>query len=284
MAQHNKDTSINVYFKTDSFSLETSQYENLKSFFSAFPQIKQITGYSDSTGDTDYNFSLSKKRAFAVFALLQTYHDSLKEDLVTSRGESSSLPGLWMNRRVQVTARLNNNTAVAQSGNNRSDTSASDTSAERRIIKKEDDNRTDTAASHLSSVSPKLKADDISLDTVSNFYLENVYFLPDKPIVTTESFPHIRELATILNNHPEETIEIIGHINYQSSFDSTYLRDLFKLSEQRAKTVYDYLAELGVSKARMSYKGVGNSQPAYPMPENDDERRKNMRVQIVRRK
>jgi outer membrane protein OmpA-like peptidoglycan-associated protein len=121
-------------------------------------------------------------------------------------------------------------------------------------------------------------------DTVSNIYLDNVYFIPDQPIITYESLSYIQELARNLKDYKSETFEIIGHINYQSRFDSSHLTDLYRLSELRARAIYDSLIELGIPKSRMAYRGVGNLQPAYPAPVNDDQRRKNMRVQVIIKK
>ncbi|HVG13586.1 MAG TPA: OmpA family protein, partial [Chitinophagaceae bacterium] len=121
----------------------------------------------------------------------------------------------------------------------------------------------------------------IKRDTVSNIYLDHVYFLPDKPVITYESLTDIEELAKNLKTYTTETFEIIGHINYQSRFDSTHLTDLYQLSELRAKAVYESLVESGIPKSRMTYRGVGNAQPVYPSPENDDQRKKNMRVQVI---
>lgn len=275
IAQEGKDTSINVYFDTDSYKLEPLQSENLKHFFSSFPEIKQIIGYTDSTGNPGYNLSLSRKRALSISVFLQTHLDSLKKDQLIFRGESSSLPELWMNRRVQVIAIQKQKRLITQKTDNSRIDISEDSSQKTGTY-----NNKDTVGSHLLPAPPKLNA-QVAGDTISNFFLENVFFVPDQPIVTAESLPYIKELANVLTNHVEENIEIIGHINYQSRFDSTHLRDLFKLSQLRAKTIYDYLTEFGISRSRMTFKGVGNSQPTYPRPVNDDQRRKNMRVQII---
>jgi outer membrane protein OmpA-like peptidoglycan-associated protein len=118
-------------------------------------------------------------------------------------------------------------------------------------------------------------------DTISAINLENIYFYPDKPILLQESFPYLQELARQLKNSPVGAFEIIGHVNYQSQLDSTHLRDLYLLSELRAKAVYDYLLEFSIPATRMRYKGMGNSQPLFVSPKNEEEKRKNMRVQVV---
>ena len=51
-------------------------------------------------------------------------------------------------------------------------------------------------------------------------------------------------------------IELGGHTDNVGSEASNQ-----KLSEQRAKAVYDYLVQHGVPAERLTYKGYGQSQP-----------------------
>jgi outer membrane protein OmpA-like peptidoglycan-associated protein len=117
-------------------------------------------------------------------------------------------------------------------------------------------------------------------DTVLKIELNNLYFLPDKPILSQESLPYIEDAAKKLKAYPAGFFHIVGHINYQSRFDSSHLQDLYELSALRAKAVYEYLIEFGIPANKMSYKGVGNSQPVIVSPKSDEERKRNMRVQI----
>ena len=52
-----------------------------------------------------------------------------------------------------------------------------------------------------------------------------------------------------------------------------------KLSEQRAKAVCDYLISQGVDKARLSYKGYGESEP-IATNETEAGRQRNRRVEL----
>ncbi len=117
-------------------------------------------------------------------------------------------------------------------------------------------------------------------DTILKIELDNLYFLPDKPILSQESHPYIEEVSKHLKAFSVGFFHIVGHISYQSRFDSTHLRDLYELSRFRAKAVYQYLIDFGIPANRMSYKGVGNSQPVIISPKSDEERRRNMRVQV----
>lgn len=111
--------------------------------------------------------------------------------------------------------------------------------------------------------------------------VDNILFLPDQPVLTEASFAYVKALAQQLQQYPTETFQIIGHVNYQSNLPAEKLKDLYALSEARAKAVYNLLVQNGIAAERMTYKGVGNSNPVYPEPLNDDQKRKNMRVQVL---
>lgn len=249
-SQAAKDTSVNFYFAINSAQLDSNQHKILNDFTSAF-RIKAIKGYADTTGAKKYNFSLSQKRAFSVYTALNKSVDSTNNIDLFYLGENAEEPKLWKNRRVQVIA-----TQVARKEVTHKipvNESASDTTA------------------HIPTV-------------VRDFNLEYVYFMPDQAVIIQESLSYIQELADILKTYKTETFEIIGHINYQSRFDSTHLTDIYELSKRRAKALYDYLVEQGIPASRMTYRGIGNSHPIYPKPKNDEQRRKNMRVQIIIKK
>ena len=117
---------------------------------------------------------------------------------------------------------------------------------------------------------------------VKSLSIENIYFVPDRAIITDESLPYVKELADLLlKNYKTETFEIVGHVNYETDKDSSQLPDLYYLSERRARTIYMLLKEYGIPAERMHYKGVGNSQPVIPHPKTDEEKRKNMRVEVI---
>ena len=53
-----------------------------------------------------------------------------------------------------------------------------------------------------------------------------------------------------------------------------------KVSERRAKAVYDYLIDKGINKFRLSYKGYGESRPVATN-ETDEGRQLNRRIVLV---
>lgn len=66
----------------------------------------------------------------------------------------------------------------------------------------------------------------------------------------------LTKLAESLNNNPDTDIRIVGHTDNTGRIDFNQT-----LSERRAKRLYDYLCEQGVSPQRMDYSGKGIYEP-----------------------
>ncbi|MDG1476759.1 MAG: OmpA family protein [Vicingaceae bacterium] len=104
--------------------------------------------------------------------------------------------------------------------------------------------------------------------------LNNIFFEFNKADLKSESFNEIDRLYKILVDNKDMKIEIGGHTDDKGSDE--YNR---KLSDDRAKSVLNYLAEKGIEKTRLTSKGYGESQP---VTENldDDSRAVNRRVEF----
>ncbi|MFA6925201.1 MAG: OmpA family protein [Bacteroidales bacterium] len=86
--------------------------------------------------------------------------------------------------------------------------------------------------------------------------LKNVFFDFDKATLRQESVTELQNLVNLLNQLPTFVIEISGHT------DNVGLAEYNKtLSKKRAEAVVDFLAEKGISKSRLTYKGYGSEQP-----------------------
>ncbi len=104
--------------------------------------------------------------------------------------------------------------------------------------------------------------------------LENIGFIPDMPYVNANSVGYLEPLAKQLKAYNAKHIDIIGHTNVGGKFYN-------ELSEKRAKVIYDFLVEKGFDSTILSYTGIGNSKPLIQFPETDEEKKKNMRVEII---
>ena len=103
--------------------------------------------------------------------------------------------------------------------------------------------------------------------------LRNVFFDFDKAELKPESFVELDKLAAYLRTNTIR-IEIGGHTDDQGSDDYND-----RLSESRAKAVYDYLVAKGIPADRLQYKGYGKRVPVASN-DTDDGRAANRRTEF----
>lgn len=86
--------------------------------------------------------------------------------------------------------------------------------------------------------------------------IDNIFYDFDKATLRPESKTALDEMAQLLRDNPNVTIEMASHTDRKGSDD--YNLDL---SHRRAKSVIDYLIEAGISADRLQYQGYGESRP-----------------------
>ncbi len=107
------------------------------------------------------------------------------------------------------------------------------------------------------------------LDTGYVVELKNVFFDVDKFDLKPQSKAELDKLVAFLKNNPKLKIEIGGHTDNTGDKKKNQL-----LSQNRAKSVYDYLITTGgIDKTRLSYAGYGDTKPKVP---NDSPEHKQM--------
>jgi outer membrane protein OmpA-like peptidoglycan-associated protein/Tol biopolymer transport system component len=85
--------------------------------------------------------------------------------------------------------------------------------------------------------------------------LENVFFDLGKSTLRSESFVELDKLYDYMVKNPSLKIEIGGHTDTRGDD-----KDNLKLSNDRAKAVYDYIVSKGIDAKRMTYKGYGETK------------------------
>jgi outer membrane protein OmpA-like peptidoglycan-associated protein len=105
-------------------------------------------------------------------------------------------------------------------------------------------------------------------------HLNNIFFVQSKPVLLESSYPELGRLVTILTENPAMEIELSGHTDNVGSVDLNQ-----KLSEERAKTVKDYLVSKGISAKRIKEKGYGGTKPVAGN-DTEENRKKNRRVEL----
>ncbi len=104
--------------------------------------------------------------------------------------------------------------------------------------------------------------------------LDHVYFETSKWKLLDESTKQLNELVELMSKNPTMEIEIGGHTDDRGTDAANQ-----KLSENRTKSVYEYLIGQGVAAGRMTYNGYGEKSPKTT---NDTEegRSQNRRVEF----
>jgi len=104
--------------------------------------------------------------------------------------------------------------------------------------------------------------------------IENLLFDFDKSVIKAKYYPDLDDVARVLNENPDLRVELRGHTCWIGT--NKYNQ---KLSERRAKAVVEYLRNKGIDPSRLSWRGYGETQPAFPNTTKEG-RIKNRRVEV----
>ena len=132
--------------------------------------------------------------------------------------------------------------------------------------------KNDTVSSDLDIKVSKLKKNE-------NLKLHNLNFYGDSYEYLPTAIPSLNRLLSLMQNNSTLKILIEGHTNgCPSGIEYSQM-----LSENRAKTIKDFLIENGVKKQRLVSKGFNCSKMLYPNMETNSEWEKmmNRRVEIL---
>jgi outer membrane protein OmpA-like peptidoglycan-associated protein len=250
------DSVLKLFFDVNKYQLRKDHLAQLGELINKGVSITCIKGFADSTGSTKYNKALSQQRAKAVYVYLSNQHFIDSKTEVRSYGEQQAAnEDISYNRRVEI----------CYNGHvSREPTTEEKTNMNRENV---------------------IEGEKVTDSPTRRYELKNIYFVPDKAIIEAWSFNAVDDAAKYLKSFPGCRFEIVGHVNYVLSpaalSNPKALEPAQKLSADRARTVYDLLIEREIAATNMTYKGVGNSQMVFKDPKNDEEKRKNMRVEIL---
>lgn len=230
-----------VYFETDKFDMHETEYNSLRSFLKDIESvdIEKITiyGFCDDRGSISYNLKLSQKRADTIKdvfttnefdASLITIIDGKGEVLLNATKESSVTKIRGLNRKVEIIV-----TPVFPSRKRNFDSEKLET---------------------------VLKGDLKSGDKI---LLENLLFVRGYSFLVPESKIILNKIADILVKRKSIYFTIEGHVcctnGERDAIDGKTRKR--NLSDARAKYIYNYLADKGVSRRRMKYVGMKRRFP-----------------------
>ena len=104
--------------------------------------------------------------------------------------------------------------------------------------------------------------------------LNNVFFDFDKWDLRPESFVELDRVVKLLNDNPAITIEMSAHTDSRGSDEYN-----FRLSDNRARSVMEYILSKGIDPSRITSKGYGETLPVATN-DTDDGRQLNRRVEF----
>ena len=104
--------------------------------------------------------------------------------------------------------------------------------------------------------------------------LNNIFFDTNKFDIKPESIPELQKLLEFLTYNPTVHVEVSGHTDDAGNDQINQV-----LSENRAKSVYQFLITNKIDPSRLVFKGYGKMQPVAPNT-SDEGRRKNRRTEF----
>jgi outer membrane protein OmpA-like peptidoglycan-associated protein len=221
-----------------------------------------ILGYADFLGSVTHNMALSQKRADAVKYYLINRQPALRITSCKGYGEAQShgqgsVEGEPQQRRVDVLA--TRYVAVKKT--------EPVVTAPVAPVKQPD-----------SLVTPGIE----KLEKGQSMELKGLLFVPGKHTWTKDSEKALLNLLSALRAFPDLKIEIQGHICCIDGPGDALDYDTYekRLSENRARAVYDYLVRNGIEGGRLIYKGYGHTQPKIDPERNSFHEQMNRRVEI----
>ena len=93
-------------------------------------------------------------------------------------------------------------------------------------------------------------------DEISVVLSNDILFEYGKANLSRKSKKTLNKAVVLLNQLPNRSLEIQGHTDSYGSDEHN-----MKLSEERAKAVYDYMMEKGLQIKKVIYKGYGEAKP-----------------------
>ena len=243
-AQQQTDT-LNIFFDIGKSAIDDNNAKLLDRLISEKNVLIYIYGYTDFLGNAEYNRQLSKKRSENVQDYLISRGIN-KSNIVFSKGE-----GVYPNSAEK----------------NRQDFLDKGIQAHRMVqvvysIKSQSVNSQE-----------KLSAENLVVG--NNIVLENIIFVGGTAKFYSVAYPVLKELFELMQKYSTLKIEIQGHVC------CTYEGMEEPLSLSRAMAVYNYLVENGIDSTRMTYKGFGATRKKFPLEQNEREKQRNRRVEIL---
>ncbi len=115
----------------------------------------------------------------------------------------------------------------------------------------------------------------VPIEEGQNAVMNNLFFDFNKTKLNSDSYPELNRLVKLMNQYPKMKIEVAGYTDNVGGDEYN-----LKLSENRAKSVAEFIISKGISKNRITSKGYGKSDPVADNS-TEDGRHLNRRVELI---
>lgn len=266
---------FSVYFDTNSHELSATESKRLAEWTVANKRSKilVINGYTDEDGTNAHNDTLSQRRVMHVYNAVKNVVRTRDDFKTRSFGEAHKMSGNKAeNRRVTLYYLPEN-----------------ELHRENEVLGIKEEVKKKKPVVYRDRIvinDPRGGRQEIPLDVEfmknvgeaqpgEKLEIKNMNFHLNTFAIVEESRPRLYELLEIMRVHPQLKIKLLGHICCMEG-------DPHKLSYDRAKAVAMFLRQYGVERERVTFEGLGTTQPLYPLPEkNEEERAANRRVEVL---
>ena len=269
--------TLRFFYDINKFTLSDSDKLKLDNLVRAIGNTDtvKIFGYADYLGDEDDNMQLSFNRAKVIKEYLLTLN---KDFLIITAGEGElpsrgrqTAKGDPNSRRVDIVRIKYEGRFIPLNAGN---TKAPPSKQRNAVVNSapEDHRPFQTRINDLANLKPG-----------ASLSMPEITFMPGRHYLNPESEPMMDTLLRYLKKHNNLAFEIRGHICCVLDDGDSYDPDsrTFTLSINRARFIYDYFSQNGISASRMTYKGLGSSDPKVWPEFSERDRTLNRRVEIV---
>ena len=255
----NQNDTLRLYYLINQYK-SSAQFYKLDSMLNQLGDKKlllNINGYADFLSSNSYNKLLSSRRALSVKKYIQSKKLNITRIEIKALGE--------------INSKSQTNLIVGQPNQRRVD-----------VIIVNDIKSNNDQTKKQNNISNKKINSTIILKKGERTTLEGLSFEPGRHYLLPQSRPVLESLLETLLKSEDLKIEIQGHICCKGDSEDGFDLDSNnnKLSENRAKVVYDFLIKNGIEANRLNFVGFGHTQPkVFPELSPDDEQ-ENRRVEI----
>ncbi|MCR9100609.1 MAG: OmpA family protein [bacterium] len=318
--QRTQYCDLPVYFDFGADSLTANARARLQQLAADIMDLPgldiRLTAHTDAVGGSAANLALSKRRAQAVSGFLAAAGIPDSTIQLVGKGEAAPVAsndtpqGRQQNRRVevqvhstvpmraltgQITSQTNSTgvpAIVHLSTDNWRDSLKTDTTGQfTTLIPALEPVRLDAFAEGFFFDSKILPPDTAATDAEATLPLppaeagaklpvKRLHFVGGQSALLRKSLPELDRLLRFMELNGGLEIIIHGHVNVPNAPPVSPSSDNFKLSEDRAKRIYEHLIEGGIDTARLSWKAHGNWEMLYPRAVSEGQQSANRRVEV----